>query len=376
MVSVSIENAKCYDSNDCCSGYTCVRARKIKDKFSKKLHPNCRRRDVNGNKKYSGCCKKKGSYSHFSFKKYKLPKKKMSKESFENIQSENTGNIKFLYPSEEERNALRERKALLCNEPNSRSPTTTRSLSRISHSPTTTRSLSRISHSPTPVRSFSNISPKTTPTRSPTRRRTTRRGRIITRMGNALSRFKSKSSPSSSPSRNQTRSGRSETLNPSLVSGRLEPPKPLSAEEQSKAKPSNFQTKKRSKKAALNEIYNRQRAAINEIYSGLKNNDVEDMFGDDVSHTGELEIPFSKEFEKCGNISGENTPCNNPKYSVCAKARRTFQKSLERKHSENSQFANCLPPQEPGKNKTHRKSGCCISKKEYGLGIQYKRITK
>ena len=103
---VSIKNSKCYDSNDCCDGYTCVRARRLKDKFSKKLHSNCSRRDVNGNKKYSGCCKQKGSYSPFSFKRYKLPDKKMSKGAFEFRQSENTGNIKFLFPSEAERNAL------------------------------------------------------------------------------------------------------------------------------------------------------------------------------------------------------------------------------------------------------------------------------
>ena len=293
MVSVSIKNSKCYDSNDCCDGYTCVRARRLKDKFSKKLHLSCKRRHVNGNKKYSGCCKQKGSYSPFSFKRYKLPDKKMSKGAFEFRQSENTGNIQFLYPSEAERKELRDRKAKLCDEPQSRrSPTSVRSPTP---SPTTTRS-------PSPT------------TTSPTTRSPTRRGRIKTKMA----RF--------------------------------------------------FQTKR-----------SRQRAAIAEIFNGLKNKDedVEEMFGDDVSHKfGRISLENEdNKFERCVNISGENKGCNDPKYSVCAKARRRFQKSLKKKYGINPKFENCLTPTgNSGEKKTHRERGCCISKKEYGLGIQYKRL--
>ena len=306
MVSVSIKNSKCYDSNDCCDGYTCVRARRLKDKFSKKLHPNCKRY-VNGNKKYSGCCKQKGSYSPFSFKRYKLPDKKMSTGDF-GFRQNNDNKIQFLYPSEAKRNALTKKNAQLCDEPQSRrSPTSVRS-----PSPTTTINLSRRSPSPTTTRS-----PSPT-TRSLSRRSPTIRGRIKTRMA----RF--------------------------------------------------FQTKR-----------SRQRAAIDKIYSGLENTNEEEKMLRLEGNKGERNRIFGRltlenednKFERCVNISGENKGCNDPKYSICAKARRRFQKSLKRKHSEKPQFENCLtPPKESGEIKIHRNRGCCISKKEYGLGIQYKRL--
>ena len=195
--------------------------------------------------------------------------------------------------------------------------------------------------------------------------------------------------PKSSPTRNQT----------SPDAGRLKPPntQPLSPGEQSKAEESFsqslmgriFRTKKR-----------RQRAAIDERLSRSKNNVLEAMFINDVPYTGntgktgktgktgntgktgKLVFPFSLEnednkFEECGNINGGITRCEDPNYSICAKARRRFQKSLEKKYGENSKFQNCLTPRlVSGEKKTHRNRGCCISKKKYGLGIQFKRLKR
>jgi hypothetical protein len=352
MVSVSIENTKCYDSNDCCDGYTCVRARRLKDKFSKKLHLSCKRRHVNGNKKYSGCCKQKGSYSPFSFKRYKLPDKKMSKGDFGFRQSENTGNIQFLYPSEAERKELRDIKAQLCNEPQSRrSPTKTRSATSV-RSPT-----------PSPTR------------RNPTRRSPTRRRRPTT------TRNLSVRSPTPSPKRrnptrrNPTRRRRpTTTRNLSVRSPTRRRPTRRRPTRRTTTRPDQALSKIKSK---INPKSSRKEEVLRQI--SLNNAVVLHL----LNENGERQIPFGRltlenednKFEKCGNINGGITRCKDPNYSICAKARRRFQNSLKSKHSEKPQFENCLtPPKESGEIKIHRNKGCCISKKEYGLGIQYKRL--
>jgi hypothetical protein len=83
----TVKNRQCGELTPCDNGYTCVRARRVRnlmEKLSRKsIHKNCTRFDARGNKKSTGCCKKK--YSPMLYKRVGIKKNRITSKDFLNV---------------------------------------------------------------------------------------------------------------------------------------------------------------------------------------------------------------------------------------------------------------------------------------------------
>ena len=265
-------NKECSNAYDCVTKgispnkFRCVRARRLKNMFSKKSLPeNCKRTDSKGKKKNTGCCKIKDSYNPLFFKE-----------------------IGPKFDEEKDKERLRKhtelvlrriilKKSLENNLPNNELTRLNTQIKELEENPHSTRR--------------SSTRPKFT---RMTRRNSTRR--------------------------NSTR--RNSTSNTLEVWRRAKPLEPLEQ--------------------------NRMNSRNNED---------------------------TQQFKECGSSRGEDLDKCSGKYNICAKVRNRFSKSLKKKYSSNLLFNEyCVRKPTLKSNNKKRDKGCCISKKNYGLGIKWKKI--